>query len=145
MKVRTIASHWCISLTKEIWLWFRTLSYSKFIFRMIELKSILLVRRSNLCIHYHNHIHNSYMVFMMLSPSLIFKHDRQSSIIYFNEFNQVKEKNFNSFFQYSILKKAAKSTCIIKNTYMLGKVMDAKTKENMNLYFSKYFTLHCRN
>ena len=55
------------------------------------------------------------------------------------------EEDEAEVFQYSILKKAAKSTCIIKNTYMLGKVMDAKTKENMNLYFSKYFTLHCRN
>jgi hypothetical protein len=39
--------------------------------------------------------------------------------------------------QYTILQKAAKSTCIVKNTYLLGKVMDAKKKECINLYFSK--------
>ena len=40
--------------------------------------------------------------------------------------------------QSTLLQKAAKSTCIVKNTYLLGKVMDAKKKNSMNLYFSKY-------
>ena len=39
--------------------------------------------------------------------------------------------------QSTLLQKAAKSTCIVKNTYLLGKVMDAKKKNSMNLYFSK--------
>ena len=49
--------------------------------------------------------------------------------------------------QSTLLQKAAKSTCIVKNTYLLGKVMDAKKKNSMNLYFSKqwiYPFLACR-
>ena len=41
--------------------------------------------------------------------------------------------------QYSMLQKSAKSTCIVKNTYLLGKVMEAKKKECINLYFSKFY------
>ena len=40
-------------------------------------------------------------------------------------------------FQYTLLQKSAKGTCIVQNTYLLGKVMDAKEKNSRNLYFSK--------
>ena len=42
-------------------------------------------------------------------------------------------------FQYTLLQKSAKGTCIVQNTYLLGKVMDAKEKNSRNLYFSKLF------
>ena len=42
-------------------------------------------------------------------------------------------------FQYTLLQKSAKGTCIVQNTYLLGKVMDAKEKNSRNLYFSKWF------
>ena len=45
-------------------------------------------------------------------------------------------------FQSTLLQKSAKSTCIVKNTYLLGKVMDAKKKTMQNLYFSKYYLIN---
>ena len=41
--------------------------------------------------------------------------------------------------KYTMLQKSAKSTCIVKNTYLIGKVMEAKKKECTNLYFSKFW------
>ena len=97
-------------------------------------------------------IHVSFLIndkFINIS-SLLFKNDfiLHNSLSFFH--NLADDTSYSDFFekhgieddeaelfQYSILKKAAKSTCIVKNTYLLGKVMDAKQKENMNLYFSK--------
>ena len=44
-------------------------------------------------------------------------------------------------FQYTLLQKSAKGTCIVQNTYLLGKVMDAKEKNSRNLYFSKLYLI----
>ena len=48
----------------------------------------------------------------------------------------------SKLWNYTMLQKAAISTCIVKNTYLLEKVMDAKKKECINLYFSKFMTFN---
>ena len=50
-------------------------------------------------------------------------------------------KDEAELWQSTLLQKSAKSTCIVKNTYLLGKVMDAKKKTMENLYFSKYYVV----
>ena len=50
--------------------------------------------------------------------------------------HSVKEEDAEMY-EWTLLQKAAHSTCIIKNTFLLEKVMDAKQKNSQNLYFSK--------
>ena len=73
----------------------------------------------------------------IVSFTIVYKILDDKSYADFIEKNSIKKDEAETW-QSTLLQKAATSTCIIKNTYLLGKVMDARKKQLSNLYFSKF-------
>lgn len=69
----------------------------------------------------------------LLSTSFYVISDNRSFEDYFSKHSITQEDA--EMYQYTFLQKVAKSGCIVKSTYILEKIMDARTAEVANLYF----------